>query len=297
MIKQVVSGLAVLAVVTWAADAMARGAVSGGMRGAMVGGMVGGSSGAATGAKIGAVTGATQGAVQRADNRAMYAETQARTQYEATPQYQAAQYANFNDAPPDVMVTSGVATSAAAAPATAAPATAAPATAAPATAGPATGAPAADGQAVVRQGGKPAVAITYPADWKQQAGDNYVTAVSPDGHVWSVIATIQGVKDQRAGLDRIKQQLEKYLKDVDYDDLTQTKRGALLITGTGKSKKSGLDLVFAAGVFDSGAGQLAGTAFVVDKKMEDHYKEAVRYTCQTIRGAQDLANIESPRRR
>jgi hypothetical protein len=246
--------------------------------------MVGGSSGAATGAKIGAVSGATQGAVQRADNRAMYAETQARTQYEATPQYQAAQYANFNDAPPDVMVTSGVATSAAAAPATAAPATAAPATAQPAAASPATP----SGLAVVPKDGKPVVAITYPSDWKQQAGDNYVTAISPDGHLWSVIATLQGAKDQRAGIDRIKQQLEKYLKDVDYDDLTQTKRGALLITGTGKSKKSGLDLVFAAGVFDSGAGQLAGTAFVVDKNMEDHYKEAVRYTCQTIRGASDL---------
>jgi hypothetical protein len=246
--------------------------------------MVGGSAGAATGARIGAVTGATQGAVQRADNRAMYAETQARTQYEATPQYQAAQYANFNDVPPDVMVTSGVATSAAAAPATAAPATAAPATAQPAAASPATP----SGLAVVRKDGKPVVAITYPSDWKQRAGDNCVTAISPDGHLWSVIATLQGVKDQRSGIDRIKQQLEKYLKDVDYDDLTQTKRGALLITGTGKSKKSGLDLVFAAGVFDSGAGQLAGTAFVVDKNMEDHYKETVRYTCQTIRAAPDL---------
>jgi hypothetical protein len=137
--------------------------------------------------------------------------------------------------------------------------------------------------------GKPVVAITYPSDWKQKAGDNYVTAISPDGHAWSVIATLQGVKDQRAGIDRIKQQLDKYLKDIDYDDLTQTKRGALLVTGTGKGKKSGLDLVFAAGVFDSGAGQLAGTAFVIDKNMEDRYKETVRYTCQTIRGAPDLA--------
>jgi outer membrane lipoprotein SlyB len=290
MIKQLVSGLMAVVVVTWAVEAMARGAVSGGVRGAMVGGMVGGSAGAANGAKIGAVAGATQGVAQRAQDRgAMDAETQARVQYEATPAYrtQNAELSNFNEAPPNVMVTTPSAASTTVAPATA--------TAAPAT--PATGAPAAGGEAVVRQGGKPEVAITYPADWKQQVGDNFVTAVSPDGHVWSVIATLPGVKDQRTGIDRIKQQLDKYLKDIDYDDPTETKRGAMLITGTGKSKKSGADLVFAAGVFDTGAGQLAGTAFVVDKNMEDHYKETVRYTCQTIRGAQDLANRESPPRR
>ena len=71
-------GLSALALLLFASDAWARGAVSGGMRGAAVGGMMGGSSGAATGAKIGVVTGEAQGAAQRSQDRNnMDAETQA----------------------------------------------------------------------------------------------------------------------------------------------------------------------------------------------------------------------------
>ena len=130
--------------------------------------------------------------------------------------------------------------------------------------------------------------ITYPSDWKQKAGDNYVSAISPKRNAWSVIATLDGVKDKEAGIKKIKQGLEKYLQDIEYDDLTKTERGALLITGKGKGKKTGLPVVFAAGVFEASPGQLAGAAFVVDKNVEDHYKEAVRYMCQTIRGGKDL---------
>ena len=36
------------------------------------------------------------------------------------------------------------------------------------------------------------------------------------------------------------------------------------------------------------AGQLAGAAFVVDSKSEDHYKETVRGICETIRVAKDF---------
>jgi hypothetical protein len=69
-------------------------------------------------------------------------------------------------------------------------------------------------------------------------------------------------------------------------NLTETKRGALALTGKGKAKKSGVAVVFAAGVFDVGAGQLAGAAFVVDAGIEDHDKETVRQICQTIHIAQ-----------
>jgi hypothetical protein len=231
--------------------------------------MMGGSAGAQTGAKIGVVAGATQGAAQRQQDRnAMNTETQARAQYYATPAYQSAQYSNFNEAPPEIMVSSQPA----------APATAA-APAAPAQPG---------GETVIRKGGKPVAGITFPADWKQKVGNNNVTAVSSDGHLWSVIATIDGVKDQEAAIKQIQQQIEKYLSNVDLDDLSKTERGALLTTGTGKSKKTGRDLVFVAGVFDAGGGQLAGAAFVVDQGIEDQYKETVKYTCETIRGAQDF---------
>ena len=62
-----------------------------------------------------------------------------------------------------------------------------------------------------------------------------------------------------------------------------------MLTGTGKGKKSGVAVVFAAGVFDTGAGQLAGAAFVVDSRSEEHYKETVRQICQTIHVADQFA--------
>ena len=76
---------------------------------------------------------------------------------------------------------------------------------------------------------------------------------------------------------------------LSFQNLTKTKRGALVLTGTGKGKKSGVAVVFAAGVFDTGDGQLAGGAFVVDARIEEHYKEAVRQICQSIRVADQLA--------
>jgi uncharacterized protein (TIGR03000 family) len=103
-----------------------------------------------------------------------------------------------------------------------------------------------------------------------------------------VIATLEGVTDKQAGIEKVKQGLEKYLQDINYDDLTKTQGGAFVVTGTGKAKKSGVGVVFAAGVFDAGGGQLAGVAFVVDQAVEQHYKETVRYICQTIRRTQDL---------
>ena len=228
MTKLRILGAVALAVLMSAPDAMAQrrgggGAVSGGMRGAVVGGMVGGESGASTGAKIGAVTGATRGVAQRTENRnAMYAETQARTQYENTAAYQSAQHSNFSEAPPEILVTSATVTSPAA------------------SAGTATkqnGKPTGE-EAVIRKNGKPVVGITYPSDWKQKTGDRYVTAVSADGHAWSGIATLEGAKDKQAGITRIKQELEKYLQNINYDDPAETKGGAQIDYRHRKSKES-----------------------------------------------------------
>ncbi len=133
------------------------------------------------------------------------------------------------------------------------------------------------------------IGITNPSDWKQITGDRYVSAVSADGQAYSMIATLEGAADKQAGIAKVKHGLEQYLQDIKYDDLTETKRGALVVTGTGKAKKSGVAVVFAAGVLDSGAGQLAGAAFVVDARIEDYYKETVRQICQTIRVADQFA--------
>jgi uncharacterized protein (TIGR03000 family) len=215
---------------------------------------------------VGAVAGATRGVAERtAQRNAMDAETQALAQYETAAVYQNAQHSNFNEAPPEVLVDSSSAESAAA-----------------------------GKEAVIRKDGKPVVGITYPPDWNQKTGDSFVSAVSKDRHAWSAIAVLEGVQDKQAGIDKVKQGLEKYLQDISYDDLTKTGGGALVLTGTGKGKKSGVGVVFAAGVFDSGGGQLAGAAFVVDQDVEQYYKETVRYICQTIRRAQYSEGLSAP---
>jgi hypothetical protein len=241
------------------------GAVSTGVRGAMVGGLVGGSGGAATGAKIGVVTGAARSSAQRIEQRnAVNAETQARAQYQTTAEYQDASHSNFNEAPLDVLEGTS--------------------------AGASSTKPAGDEdvETVLRKNGKPVVGITYPSDWKQKAKDDSVSAVSKDGHAWSAIALLADVKDQDAGIGKIKQGLEKSLKDIEYDEATKKEKGGLVVTGTGKVKKSAVEVVFAIGVIESGPGQFVGAAFVVDKDVEDKYKEAVRYICQTVRRADEF---------
>jgi hypothetical protein len=251
------------------------GAASSGVRGAMVGGLVGGESGASKGAKAGVVVGATRTVVQGAEQRrAVDAEAQSRAQYQSTAQYQDAQHSNFNEAPPEVLGSAPPDGSAAPGKAAGISKNGKPV------------------EAVIRKEGKPVLGITYPSDWKQKAEDRRVTAVSTDGHGWSVIALLEGVKDKQAGITKAKEGLEKTLKDIKYDEPTETERGALVVTGTGKGKKAGVDVVFAVGVFESSPGQLAGAAFIVDKDVEDHYKETVRYTCQTIRGEKDFAETK-----
>jgi len=228
------------------------GAARGGMRGAVVGNMVGGSEGAQKGAQIGVVTGATRAAIGR--------ETQARTEYQTTEEYRNAKYSNFSEAPPDVLAS---------------------------TAGASATKP--SGEAVILKDGTPMLGITFPADWKQKTIDNYVSAVSRDGHAYAMVGTLKGAADKKAGIKKIQAGLETYLQDIKYDDPTETKGGALLITGTGKGKAANCDVVFAAGIFEASKDQLAGAVFVVDSKLEDHYKETVKGICQTLRRAEDFA--------
>jgi hypothetical protein len=243
----------ILTVLAYEVTAQRGGAVRGGMRGAVVGGMVGGETGAATGARVGVVTGATRAAIDR--------EQQRRTDYQTTAEYQNAPRSNFNEAPPDIIATDSPA------------------------------APAAPpkGAVVIRKDGKPILGITFPADWKQKVGDHYVAAVSADGQTYAVLGTLEGVASKKAAVKKLQEGLEKYLGNVKYDEQTETKGGTVVATGTGKGKKSGVDVVFAAAVFDAGKGKLGGAAFVADAKIEDHYKETVRGICETLRRADDFA--------
>src|SRR6476660_1883252 len=236
-------GVTSLALAMLASVALAQsrgGAVSGGMRG-----------GVATGAKIGLVTGATRAAINR--------ESQARTEYQATTEYQNAQRSNFNETPPEVLGATAAGT-----------------------------AKKPSEEAVIRKNGKPIVGITFPTDWNQKAGDNYISAVSGDGQAYSMLVALDGVADKQAGIEKVKTGLAKYLNDIQYDEPSETKEGAVVVTGTGKGKKAGVDIVFAAGLFEAAKGQLVGAAFVVDSKVEDHYKDTIRGICETIRRAEDF---------
>ncbi len=245
-------GVTALGLLVMAQSAMSGrgGAARSGMRGAVVGNMVGGSEGAEKGAKIGVVTGATRSAIDR--------ENTARTQYQGTTEYQNAPRSNFNEAPPEVL---GIA------------------------AGGKSTKP--SGESVIKHNGKPLLGVTFPEDWKQKVGDNYISAVSKDGQAYAMFATLGGA-DKKAGIKKVKAGLEGYLKDMKFDEDAETKGGALIVTGTGVAKKAGVPVVFAVGVFEADKGQLVGAAFVVDSKMDDLYKETVRGICQTIRRAEDF---------
>lgn len=223
----------------------------GGRGGGVRGAVIGNAVAGEQGAKVGFVTGATRQAIDR--------EATARTEYQTTTEYQEAPRSNFSEAPPEVIVPVEP------------------------------GKPAKSGtEAVIRKNGMPLVGITFPADWKQKTGDTYISAVSKDGQIYAMLATLEGIKDQQAGAKKVQAGLENHLQDIKYDESSKTKGGALVITGTGKGKKKGVDVVFAAAVFDGGKGQFVGAAFVVDSKIEDHYKETVKGICQTLRRAADF---------
>lgn len=244
----------ILAVTALCVSAIAGVAVAqrgGAARGGVRGAVVGNAVGGESGARAGAVVGATRAAID--------GEARSRAQYQTTTEYQQAPRSNFNEAPPDVVPVEP-------------------------------GSPAKSGaEAVIRMNGQPLVGITFPADWQQKTGDRYISAVSKDGQAYAMLATLEGIKDQQAGAKKVQAGLENHLQDVKYDEASKTKGGALVITGTGKGKKKGVDVVFAAAVFDAGKGQLVGAAFVVDSKIEDHYKETVKGICQTLRRSGDFA--------
>jgi hypothetical protein len=227
------------------------GAVRGGVRGAVVGGMVGGDEGRSTGAKVGVVTGATRAAIGR--------ETERRATYQGTAEYQNAPRSNFEESPPDVIGDTTAAVKS--------------------TSGE---------EVVIRKDGKAIMAITFPADWKQKTGERALLAVSKDGQAFAIIGGLDAA-DKKSGAKKLKEGLEKHLDGVKYDDPTETKHGTLLITGTGKGKKKDVDVVFAACIFDASKGQLGAAAFVVDAKIEDHYKDTIRGICETLRRGDDFA--------
>ena len=107
-----------------------------------------------------------------------------------------------------------------------------------------------------------------------------------------MIVAVEGAADNQAGIAKVKQGLRKSVSghQVRQPDKDETWVQGML-TGTGKGKKSGVAVVLAAGVFDAGAGRLAEAAFVVDARIEEHYKETI------ARSARRFASRTSSQRR
>jgi heat shock protein HslJ len=141
---------------------------------------------------------------------------------------------------------------------------------------------------ILRDQGKAVLGVSYPADWKQVVGKNHVTATSDDGTAWSVISTLEEVQDQPAGIKKIKEGLEDYLTEIKYDETTETESGSLVLSGTGKGKKSGVDVVFTSAVFMSGK-RHCGIVFIVDADIEKYYEKTVLAICESILVEEDFA--------
>src|SRR5580704_14903014 len=246
-------GVAALAFVISTLNAMAQtrggGAVSGGIRESVSDGIIGVSEAVGTGAKTGVVTEATRAAIDR--------EKQARARYQNTADYRNAQHSDFAKARAEVGADLGKATKSGV-------------------------------EAVIRKRGKLVAGITFPAGWNQRHGGNAVSAVSPDGQLYCWLVAIKTTSRADANRRLMYGLKTNYLDDIKYDEPKETKGGATLITGTGKGKKSGVDVVFATGVFEVDD-QIVAAMFIADSKLEDYYKETARGSCHTNRPVNELA--------
>jgi heat shock protein HslJ len=141
---------------------------------------------------------------------------------------------------------------------------------------------------VLRDQGKAILGVSYPSDWKQVVEKSSVIATSDDGLAWSVISTLDEIQDQAAGIEKIKAGLEDYLEEIQYDETTKTESGALILSGTGKGKKSGVDVVLTSAVFLSGQ-KHCGIVFIVDADIEKYYEKTVLAICESILVEEDFA--------
>jgi hypothetical protein len=143
---------------------------------------------------------------------------------------------------------------------------------------------------VLRNQGKAILGVSYPADWKQVVDKNHVIATSEDGQAWSVISTLDDIQDQQAGVAKVKEGLEDYLKDIQYDELTKTESGSLVLSGVGKGKTTDVDVVFTSAVFESGPGKLSAIVFIVDADIEKYYEKTILAICNSVLVEQDFAD-------
>ena len=95
------------------------------------------------------------------------------------------------------------------------------------------------------------------------------------------------------GVTAVKEGLEDYLEEIKYDELTETESDSLVLSGTGKGKESGVDLVFTSAVFESGPERFAGIVFIVDADIEKYYEKTVLAICQSVLVEADFADEEA----
>jgi hypothetical protein len=80
------------------------------------------------------------------------------------------------------------------------------------------------------------------------------------------------------------------LTEIKYDELTETEGGALVLSGTGKGKKSGVEVVFTSAVFQTGPDRFAGIAFIVDADIEKYYEKTALAIFESVLVEADFAD-------
>jgi len=251
-----VGSLAVTLMFSVAVDSDAQEVLRGGLKGALVGGIF---DDAGKGAAIGATVGAIRKIDKHEAEKQRQAEAASRAQYQESQAYTEAPHTDFNDQAqhPSQPLGTGTGTSTVLT------------------------------EIVLRKGETPLLGIGYPSDWRQTVSQMSVTAVSPDGLLWSSLSELNfgDLDSAEAG---VKGWLKGELKDVAFRDTQTGERGARIMTGTAKSEKSGAFVEFAAAVFMAAPDVAGGVAFIADASVSDHYKTTVQHVAESIRVAEDF---------
>ena len=142
---------------------------------------------------------------------------------------------------------------------------------------------------VIKKNGKPVLGVAFPEKWAKSVGETNAWAVSLKGDAFAAIVLLNDAKDLDDGVEKLKARIEEYVDSAEFEETAQTEKGALIVIGKGKSKKSGVELVVAAGVFESGEDQVSGICYVLDKDVEELYKGTAKAIAETIRIEADFA--------
>ena len=141
---------------------------------------------------------------------------------------------------------------------------------------------------ILRDQTKEIVGISYPSTWKQVIENNSVTATSEDGSVLSIFRPLDEIENEDGGIQKVKKGLDTYLTSIQYNQVSKSNNGRVILSGTGQKKDSGEAIVFTSRLFWSGT-KYCGILFVMNADSEKENQKTVLDICESIRVEQDFA--------